>query len=67
MSDDDLRLRDDDEKQPSWLKTYGSSLWRIVFLLVLLLSLILLRKPCAEGMAGFVGNFGTPVDAGARH
>jgi hypothetical protein len=61
----DLVLHDDAEKRPSWLSTYGSPLWRIVFLVALLAALVVLRKPCAEGMAGFVGNFGQPVGAAA--
>jgi hypothetical protein len=58
---------DDDEKPPPWYKTYGPPLWRIAFLVVLLVALIVLRKPCSEGVAGFIGNFGPPAaDAGAR-
>ncbi|MBI5479368.1 MAG: hypothetical protein HY906_10955 [Deltaproteobacteria bacterium] len=57
---DDLRRRDDSDKKPSWLSTYGSPLWRIVLLVALLAGLIVLRKPCADGVAGFVGNFGQP-------
>jgi hypothetical protein len=49
------------DKKPSWLSTYGSPLWRIALLLALLAALIILRKPCADGVAGFVGNFGQPV------
>jgi hypothetical protein len=51
-------LREDVHRKPSWLSTYGSPLGRIVLLVVLLAALIVLRKPCAEGVAGFVGNFG---------
>jgi hypothetical protein len=57
----DLALRDEPARGPSWLSTYGSPLFRIGILLVLLVGLVLLRKPCADGMAGFVGNFGQPV------
>jgi hypothetical protein len=56
----DLRLRDDDDRKPSWLSTYGSPLWRILMLLALLAALVVLRKPCSDGVAGFVGNFGRP-------
>jgi len=49
------------EKKPSWLSTYGSPLWRILLLVALLAALIILRKPCSDGVAGFVGNFGQPV------
>lgn len=56
----DLVLRDDSARKPGWMSTYGSSLFRIAILLVLLLGLVVLRKPCADGMAGFIGNFGQP-------
>jgi len=61
-SDDhrDLKLRDETDHGPSWLSTYGSSLFRVAILVVLLAALVVLRKPCADGMAGFVGNFGQP-------
>ena len=61
----DLVLRDDDDKRPTWLTTYGSALWRIVLLVALLAALIVLRKPCADGVAGFVGNFGQPAGSPA--
>jgi hypothetical protein len=61
----DLRLRDDDRQQ-SWLSTYGSTLFRACILVVLLVALIVLRKPCADGVAGFVGNFGEPTRAAPR-
>jgi hypothetical protein len=59
----DLRLRDDDDRRPGWLSTYGSPLFRILLLVALLVALVVLRKPCADGVAGFVGNFG-PSPAG---
>ena len=57
----DLRLRDDSDHKPSWLSTYGSPLFRIALLVALLAALIVFRKPCADGVAGFVGNFGQPA------
>jgi hypothetical protein len=61
----------DGERPASFWTTYGPPIWRIALLLVLLVMLVALRRPCAEGVAGFVGNFGpppsaTPTDAGAR-
>jgi hypothetical protein len=71
----DQRRDDDDggdldlgrhERKPGWLATYGQPLWRILILLVMLVGIVLLRKPCSEGVAGFIGNFGPPPeDAGA--
>jgi hypothetical protein len=69
----DLRLRDESDHQPSRLSTYGSPLFRVALLIALLAALVIFRKPCADGVAGFVGNFGQPAgqavprDAAARH
>jgi len=68
----DLRLRDEPDRSGSWYSTYGGPLFRIVILVALLVALVVLRKPCADGVAGFVGNFGQPGsqagprDGGAR-
>jgi hypothetical protein len=56
-----------DEQRVPWFKTYGPAIWRIAILFTLLVALVALRRPCAEGVAGFIGNFGAHADAGVRN
>ena len=61
----DLVLREEPDRKTGWLSAYGSSLFRILILAALLAALVILRKPCADGVAGFVGNFGQPAGKAA--
>jgi hypothetical protein len=43
----------------------GPDMFRVGLFSILLLAVIMLRKPCSDGVARFVGTFDPPPDAGA--
>jgi hypothetical protein len=47
-----------------WLRLGGGQLYRIGSVALLLVAVVALRRPCADGVASFIGSFDPPPDAG---
>ena len=54
------------EAPPNWFATYGAPLWRALVLVLLLVALLVLRKPCSDGVAAFVTSFGETNTSSVR-
>lgn len=50
-------------RRRSWWRFITADLFRIAFLVTMLVALIALRKPCSEGVAQFFETFDPPPDA----
>jgi hypothetical protein len=46
-----------------WMKLDGPQLFRIGMIAILFVFVIVMRRPCADGVAGFVKQFDPPPDA----